>query len=106
MLPKKKRITKELFNIIMKTGKGTPGAFFTFRHTISPTPHYAVVAPKAVAKGAVLRNKLRRAGYRALSVFPIKSGSGIFFYKKEALKATGEELKTDIEQLLKKAKFL
>lgn len=106
MLPKKNRVTKELFQILMKEGKVLSGPFFLFRYIPSIEPHYAFVAPKSAARGAVLRNRLRRVGYTSLSSFPITSGSGIFFYKKEGIKANSQEIKQGIGDLLKKSKIL
>jgi ribonuclease P protein component len=104
MLPKKKRITKEIFHQIMKNGKVFHGPFFTFYYINSISPRYSFVVPKGVVKGAVLRNKLRRKGYNIMLFLKnVKSGMGIFFYKKEALKTPILELKSSIEDLLKRA---
>ena len=106
MLSKKKRVTKELFSSIMKKGKILSGSFFVLRYMDQKDPQYAVVAPKSVSKGAVLRNKLRRRGYSAIKSFSIKSGAGIFFYKKNTSKASFQEIKDDIGGLLKKVGVL
>ena len=124
MLPKKRRVNKELFELIMKNGLIISGQFFVFRylkpestttgvgHLASQVSntwgiyHLSCVAPKSVAKRAVDRNKLRRRAYLALGVFPIKQGSGILFYKKTGVSASAKELRDDIEFLLKKAYFI
>jgi len=106
MLPKKKRVTKDLFSSIMKTGKIISGSFFVFRYINQTNPQYAIVAPKSVSKGAVGRNSLRRKGYTAIRSFPVDSGSGIFFYKKNANTASYQEIKEDIGLLLKKARII
>lgn len=111
MLPKKNRVTKELFQTIMKEGKVLSGPFLLFRYIpaqVRPVQNinFAFVVPKAVAKKAVIRNKHRRKGYRILQETPIKQGSGVFFYKKPAILATSIELKEEVISLLKKSKFL
>jgi RNase P protein component len=68
-------------------------------------PQYAFVAPKSVAKQANQRNKLRRQGYSALKSFDVKSGIGLFFYKKQAKNATFAEIKEDIGLILGKVRL-
>lgn len=102
MLPKKKRVTKEQFLIIMKKG-GTLSTPLS-RYIAQNTPQYAFVAPKSVAKTAVERNRLRRQGYNSLRGFILKPYAGIFFYKKEAKNATSLEVKEDISKILSKLK--
>jgi len=104
MLPKNKRVTKELFQRIMKTGGSLASPFFSFRYINSDKPQYAFVAPKSVAKRAVDRNKLRRIGYNNLNSFTLKNISGIFFYKKQGKNVSSQEIKKDIENLLKRIK--
>ncbi|HUC88873.1 MAG TPA: ribonuclease P protein component [Candidatus Paceibacterota bacterium] len=104
MLPKNKRVTKELFQKIIKTGGSLSGLFFIFRYINSNAPRYAFVVPKSVAKKAVDRNKLRRIGYRAMFPYLSKNISGIFFYKKSGKQASFQEIKSDIENLFKKLK--
>ena len=102
MLPKNKRVTKELFQKIMKIGGTLASPLFVFRYMESDKPQYAFVAPKTVAKRAVDRNKLRRTGYNALNTYTLKNISGIFFYKKAGKLASKGEIKGDIGVLLKK----
>ena len=103
MLPKNNRVTKELFQSVMKNGKVLTGPLFLFRYIPQKTAQYAFVAPKNVAKQAVLRNKLRRQGYSALRQNPkIPSVLGVFFYKKGSKEASFDALKTDINSILSK----
>jgi ribonuclease P protein component len=104
MLPKKKRVTKNTFNTIMDKGGIASGSFFVFRYMKQEEPQYAFVAPKKIAKTAVKRNFLRRRGYNILRFYKPISGCGIFFYKKEGLTASLEEIKNDIGLILKKTK--
>ncbi len=89
----------------MKNGKIFHSPFFVFYYYNSPTPQYSFVVPKKILNRAVKRNQYRRNGYNILrSLKNIKTGSGIFFFKKEALKVINSKLKNDIEILLKKIK--
>ena len=102
-----KKVTKKLFDQIMREGVCFYGTFFTFRVIINKNnPKYAIVAPKSVAKTAVDRNKLKRVGYSALRGFGIKNSQGILFYKKNNLKIPFVEIKKDINFLLNKAKLI
>ena len=94
MLPKKKRVTKELFQEIMKHGGTLSTPLFTFRYIKQKDPQYAFIAPKSVAKQASKRNLLRRKGYSALNHSTPKSGAGLFFYKKHTKKVTINDIRT------------
>jgi len=106
MLPKKKRVTKNLFLSIMKDKEIIYGSFFVFYYKKQIDPQYAFVAPKNVARKATDRNKLRRKGYNAIRLLNVPSGAGLFFYKKSGVNATSQDIKTDISFLLKKANFI
>lgn len=106
MLPKRKRITKEIFPDMMKNGKLLSGSLFSLRYKAGKSPQFAFVAPKTVAKQAVLRNKLRRQGYNALAQYPQTPHIiGIFFYKKEAKKASFADIRADVHALLSKIRL-
>ncbi|MFA6514725.1 MAG: ribonuclease P protein component [Candidatus Paceibacterota bacterium] len=106
MLPKKKRITKEIFQTLMKGGKTFSSRLFLFYYKNTPYPQYVFVAPKNVYKTAVKRNKQRRIGYNIIRFLSLKSGSGIFMYKKQSISSTQVEIKEDIIFILKKTGFL
>lgn len=89
---------------IMDKGSIVYGSFFVLRYIKQDSPQYAFVVSKKIARLAVKRNYLRRKGYNIMRKFNIKSHAGLFFYKKEALKATDIEINKDIEILLKKIK--
>ena len=68
----------------------------------------ATVAPKKVAPTAVLRNKLRRQIYEAVSpLIPslIPSTSIIIFAKNETIKADFKDMTPDLKNLFVKAKI-
>ena len=103
MLPKKKRVTKDIFQDVMQNGKMISTPLFVLRYKPSKSPQFAFIAPKTVAKQAVSRNKLRRAGYNSVR-FMAKNPYiiGLFFYKKGASKAKIEEIRSDIAMLFSK----
>lgn len=102
MLPKKMRLKKDVFQTIMKGGKTFHSPFFLFYFLPDNIPSYAFVAPKGAYKTAVLRNKYRRMGYNFLREQPIKKGTGIFVFKKQAILAKKPDIKEDLANLLKK----
>jgi len=102
MLPKKKRVTKEVFQVLMKEGKTLSTPLFLFYFKKSDFPQYVFVAPKNTFKNAVKRNKFRRIGYNILRSMPIKPGTGVFVYKKQSITASPEEIKENILFILKK----
>lgn len=106
MLPKKKRVTKKVFDVLIKEGKTFSTTLFLFYFKKSEIPEYAFVAPKKAFKNAVLRNKYRRIGYNILRKKPLNNGNGIFIYKKQALNVKNEEIEQNIDYLLKKTSFL
>lgn len=103
MLPKRKRVTKELFQDIMKNGKILSSPLFLLRYKAQKQAQYAIVVPKNVGKQAVLRNKLRRQGYNALAQnTKIPSILGIFFYKKQTKTPIFKDIKKNIDLILSK----
>lgn len=67
---------------------------------------FSAVAPKKVAKTAVLRNKIRRKTYSAIRPLYNKLPKGtqaIFFAKVTFLKATQKEIENDIQAFFVKA---
>ena len=106
MFSKKKRVTKEFFQILMKEGKTFSTQLFLFHYKKNESPQYVFVAPKNIFKNAVKRNKYRRIGYNILRFIPLKTGSGIFVYKKQAFMAKKDDFEKDIIYILKKAGFL
>jgi ribonuclease P protein component len=103
MLPKKKRVTKNVFQSIIKERKTLSTTLFLFHFKKSDTPQYAFVAPKNIFKKAIERNKYRRIGYNILIKTPPINGSGIFVYKKPSYTANQKEIKEEIIFILNKA---
>lgn len=114
MFPQKNRISKTSFSEIMKNSRVVHGSAFSLRYlkkNDASLPRFAFVVSKKVSKLAVERNKIRRRGFHILReiITPAelllqKNGFiGAFFAKKEIKNMTLEQIKTDIEILLKKS---
>ncbi len=104
MLPKEKRVDKKNFEILMKDGKSLFSSLFSLRFDYSEEPKYSFSSPKKVFKKAFLRNKYKRLGFNILKELKPARNIGVFIFKKEALGAKEEDIKKEIEYLLRKAK--
>lgn len=110
MLPKKKRIAKNVFNGVLKAGKSAFSPYMTLRYTAtSGQSRFAAVVPKAVAKKAVERNHIRRRIYESVKSVEksvIFGYSCVFFAKKEIVSLTFAELEKQVADLLTKAQLI
>ena len=106
MLPKNKRLDKKTLTEILNDKRVFSSHLFLFFHKNSDKPQYSFVAPKNIFKSAVMRNKYRRIGYNILKKVDVKSGSGVFFYKKGSNKVKRDEIEKDVIFILKKVNFL
>ena len=85
---------------VLAEGRGRRGTLLSLKLQAAPGPfRCAVVVPKKVAQSAVMRNRVRRALYRALRGVSLPpSGHAILFVqalpKENALAAFTSELKT------------
>jgi ribonuclease P protein component len=112
VFPKKNRITKKVFDELMKNGRvfHSLGFSFRFMKKEGTVPRFSFVVSKKVAKNAVDRNVAKRKGYHALRelVFPLKIHEmnglvGAFFFKKEGKNMGFEGIKREIRELLVKS---
>lgn len=90
----------------MKEGKTFSTQLFLFCYIKTANPQYAFVAPKNIYKNAVKRNKYKRIGYNVIRALSLKSGSGIFVYKKLSIDVSQSEIKENIIFILEKTGFL
>jgi ribonuclease P protein component len=118
MLPKKNRVDKKLFELVLQKGKFINSTNLSFKFLLvkdTDSPHLSFVVPKSVTKSAVKRNSLRRRGYLVLGKY-IKDlpGSlvGIVFFGKKSLEVFSgrknkdyngiQNLENEIEYILNK----
>ncbi|MFA6190689.1 MAG: ribonuclease P protein component [Candidatus Staskawiczbacteria bacterium] len=116
MFPKKNRILKREFDELMKNSRVFHSESISLRlmkKAKETLPKFAFVVSKKVAKNATDRNKMKRKGFHALReiIFPdtiikMKGCMGAFFFKKEGKETKFDELKNEIEGLLKKSGIL
>ncbi|HEV8677442.1 MAG TPA: hypothetical protein VN701_01265 [Candidatus Paceibacterota bacterium] len=91
MLPKRSRLTSSEVEEVLKKGislsipaQKNQKSLISAKFVASKGHFRAVaIAPKSVAKSAVVRNRLRRAVYRAIASFPTpkKGGTAVFFVR-------------------------
>jgi len=113
MLPSILRIRRSLFKDIFKKGSvfnSKDLSLFVLKEKEAKNNSlFSFSASKKVNKIAPERNKLRRQGYSVVRTFlkSIKPGFlCVFVYKKTAHEVSFEEIKEQIEFLLKKARIL
>jgi len=113
MLPKNKRISKDLFAELLKKGVVLHSPLFSFRVMKEGVRelHVSFVVSKKTAASAVDRNKMKRRGYSAvrniLKTAPVKTPFvGAFFCKKGALVSGFKELQAEILSLFRKTGIL
>lgn len=96
MLPKKNRANKEAIDQIFKKGRFFNSNNLTFKFILEKNtkkPIISFIAPKTVAKKAVMRNLLRRRGYAILEKniesFPVGI-VGAFVFGKKSVEVFGK----------------
>lgn len=111
MLPKEKRIPRELFDAVFRSGVRTAGHFCTIIKTPSSgTPtvsgaRYAVVVSKKIEPTAVGRNLLRRRIYELLGMIDTEEkpqGAFIVLVKKEGKDVVVSEWMKELTKLIQK----
>jgi len=82
MLPKSRRLVAAEVREVLRKGRSHKAQTLSFKRIPGPDPlRVAVVVPKSVAKKATVRNRIRRAVYRALTTLS-GTGMGVVFVHK------------------------
>lgn len=104
MLPKSRRIPRELFKGLLISRKYLNSSYFTLRIGSSDRVRVAVSVSKKVSKKAVVRNRIRRRVYSAIGSYipSLENGLYLFVVKTGADKLKGEALKQELAELIKK----
>lgn len=111
MLAKNRRLTTSLLKNVFASGKSVFGQdvslVYSKQKDINPTRFAFSVSSKAV-KTAVMRNKIRREGYKIiLSILgEVQSSFDVVFIVKKPLDLKVYNLKDALSSLLKKARIL
>jgi len=105
MLPRNRRINKEIIENVLKTGKSKQSSYFSVKYMASGTEksRFTFVVSSGVAKKAVDRNFLKRRCRYVIgkNLGKIKDGFILmFFAKKGAESLTFKEIETEILSLL------
>jgi ribonuclease P protein component len=110
MLPKEKRISRKIFNEIIKNPLNRPffnnSSHFSLRITVIDESKSlaAVSVSKKIARKAVERNLIRRRVYSALKgIIPnLKPGLYLVVAKAGAREIKGEKLRAELKELFSK----
>jgi ribonuclease P protein component len=105
MLSSKNRVSRLLFQEIVKGGRSRKGTYFSFRTLRHPAQdtHLAIAVPGRISRKPVIRNALRRRGYGALRVALGKHApavTGVFFATKDYTHIPHDVLVSDMKTLL------
>jgi len=104
MLPKRRRLSAAEVRNIITAGRSGRAGFLSVKHIPSTQLlRAAVVVSKKVARGAVERNRLRRAVYRAL-VSCSGSGSVVIFVQKIPTNPLAPAFQQELMVLLEKTR--
>ena len=116
MLPKTRRVSRNLFKSFNAKGNVFYGNFFNLNliplsdnKVLSKKSLFAVPVSKKIEASAVIRNKIRRRTYSVIekNLKNIKEGYVFIFYPKKTIKNQNfSDYLSDIELLLKKSKTL
>jgi ribonuclease P protein component len=108
MLPKNQRIPREMFPLLSKGAKVFRNGLFSFRFVPNiGSSRFCFSVSKKVAKSAVARNRMRRAGYGEIKKYIPEMKSNVlafFFFNK--IPKNGEEVAENIESILKESKLI
>jgi ribonuclease P protein component len=106
MLPKRRRLSAAEVSEVIKHGRSVRGTLVSIKYVAKQGFfRAAVVAPKAVARKAVERNRLRRALYAALEGLPKDSFQGltaVFFIRAIPPSPMAPALRHELSLLAKK----
>ena len=110
MIPQKNRIIKKDFPAPKRQGSRIFSPLFsgTFYKEVDEM-RVAVVVSKKTAKTAVTRNLIRRRFYSIMELHQknlTQKGLMVFYPKKEALTATFDALKAEVEAALRRARLI
>jgi len=109
MLERTRRVTKIMFDDVLKNGVSSHSPSFSFkilRKTAQIESRFSVVVSKKVAKSAVKRNRLRRivqAIVRVLYSRTVGGNNCLVFIKKDISQIKNENLKSELEGSLIRA---
>jgi ribonuclease P protein component len=100
MLVKARRLSALEVKDVLKRGRSRRATYLSVKLISSNIPlKTSVIVPKSVEKGAVGRNRLRRAVYHALTPFS-GSGQAIVFVQRKPVEKLQAAFTVDLKHLL------
>lgn len=108
MLPRNRRVPRKMFSQI-SGGKVFKNNIFLLRSAVSSQEpsQFSFSVSKKVAKDAVVRNSLRRQGYRMLAGYlPLLKPNTIFVFYFRSIPKNEKETAEKLEALLKESKLI
>jgi ribonuclease P protein component len=100
MLPKDKRLPRELFTELLERSKYANSLHFSLRYVLGGTTRIGVSVSKKNSRKAVIRNRTRRRVYSSLRSAVLPQGLFLFVAKKGAETLKGEVLSQELHSLL------
>ncbi len=104
MLPSSRRLRASEVRVIIATGRSIRGEYLSAKYRLASGPfRSAIVVSKKLAKTAVMRNRLRRWTYNALTQQPFPKGiEVVIFIQKKPTIAPVSALVRDLTHLCSK----
>ena len=106
MLPKSRRMPRELFTELLTKSQFVNSPHFSLRFRLSSeNARIGVSVSKKISKSAVVRNSIRRRVYSSVQTLTPNLPKGLFLFvaKVGAASTKGEKLASELENLLKQA---
>jgi len=110
MFPKNRRIPREMFPLLANGSRIHKNNLFLLRFVevgSEPNSRFCFSVSKKVAKNAVMRNKMRRAGYRLLEKYLSEIKFKILaVFSFRTIPQTDEEIIRNLESILLESKLI
>jgi len=109
MLPKNRRIPRKMFPLLSNGAKVFKNNLFLLRFVSGNEQNnrFCFSVSKKIAKNAVVRNRLRRAGYRLLQKhLPKIKPNTLTLFSFKTVPKNDEEIIKSLESILKESKLI
>lgn len=110
MLPKNRRIPRKMFPLLSNGAKSFRSNIFLVKFIKKPdqsASRFCFSVSKKVAKSAVIRNRMRRSGYRLLEKYlPKISSDSMVLFSFRVIPKNDEEITKNIESILIESKLI
>lgn len=103
MLPQNRRIPRKMFSLLQNKAKVFKNKLFLLRvvNSEEKNSRFCFSVSKKVAKSAVMRNRLRRTGYRSLEKYLLQIKPGILaLFTFQTVPKDNEEITNSLKSIL------